>query len=150
MKQALCMWLVGGIGLTLQLSCDSGSPTAPPTSEGIQVTVTTRAAIPEEPLPAAQVTGGASSISFRVTRASACGTIVDAALSRAPHDVAVVARVWVDPLADCFIGAPSRVLEYSGAIAVVIPGAYRVRVFEANGGETPRLIGSAVATIGAH
>lgn len=150
MKQTLCMWLIGGIGLTLQLSCDSGSPAAPPTSEGIQVTVTTRAAIPEEPLPSAQVFGGASAVSFRVTRPSTCGTIVDAALSRAPHELAVVARVWVDPLADCFIATPSRVLEYSGTISVVIPGAYRVRIFEANGGETPHLVGSAVATIGAH
>jgi hypothetical protein len=149
MKQTLCMWLIGGIGLTLQLSCDSGSPSAPPASEGIQVTVTTRAAIPEEPVPAAQVTGGASSISFRVTRPWTCSTIVDAALSRAPHDLSIVARLWSDPLADCAIATPRPLVEYSGSVAVVVPGLYRVRIFEANGGETPRLIGSAVATIGA-
>jgi len=41
------------------------------------------------------------------------------------------------------------VVDYGAMILVVAPGAYLVRVFEANGNETPRLIGSAVATVAA-
>jgi hypothetical protein len=73
-------------------------------------------------------------------------TIVDAGLSRAAHDLSVVARVWADPLGDCIATLPSAVVDYGGTIAVIAPGPYLVRIFEATGNETPRLIGSAVAT----
>jgi hypothetical protein len=60
MKQSLCVWLIGGIGLVLQISCDSGPLTAPSVSEQLVVTATTRAAIPGEPVPTIHVSGGAT------------------------------------------------------------------------------------------
>jgi hypothetical protein len=149
MNQSLYLRLIGGVCVVFQLSCDAGRVAAPPTSEQVPVTVKTRAAIAGEPVPAIHVWGGANRITFQVTRVALCLTIVDAGLSRAGHALSVVAHVWADPLADCFATSPPPVVDYGGALVVVAPGAYLVRIFEANGNETPRLLGSAVATVGA-
>jgi hypothetical protein len=148
MKQTLCACVVGA-GLVLQLSCDGGQATAPPVTEQLSVTSSTRAQIPGEPIPTTRITGGASEITFQVSTTGTCAPILEAGLSRRGSDLSVVTRMWADPLADCFVSPSPRVLEYGGSIAVVVPGAYRVRVFEANGNEEPRLIGSVLARVGA-
>jgi hypothetical protein len=99
-------------------------------------------------VPAIKVSGDATSISFQVTRAGVpCAAVVDAGLSRNLHELSVVARVWADPLIDCFAPAQRNVVDYGATILVIDPGPYLVRIFEANGNETPRLIGSASARV---
>jgi hypothetical protein len=149
MNQSLYLRVIGGVCVVFQLSCDAGQLAAPPTSEQLAVTVTRRTAMPGEVVPTIHVSGGANTIAFQVTRHALCGTIVDAGLGRVQHELSVVARVWSGALADCATIPPSALVDYSGTILVVAPGAYLVRVFEANGNETPRLIGSAVATVAA-
>lgn len=147
MNQSLYLRLIGGACVVFQLSCDAGQLAAPPTSEQLAVTVTRRTAMPGEVVPTIRVSGGAIAIAFQVSRQALCGTIVDAGLGRAQHELSVVARVWSDPLADCATIPRSALVDYSGKILVVAPGSYLVRIFDANGNETPRLIGSAVATV---
>jgi len=79
-----------------------------------------------------------------------CNTLVNAGISRAPGELAVVARL--SPSSSILIGcAPiETVIDYSGTITDLPGGSYRVRVFEAVADGTPRLIGSAwVSTHGA-
>ena len=147
MKQTLCACVVGA-GLVLQLSCDGGQAIAPPTTEQLSVTSSTRAQVPGEAIPTTRISAGTSAISFQVSTAGSCAPILEAGLSRRGSDLSVVTRMWGDPLADCFVSPSPRVLEYGGSIAVIVPGAYRVRVFEANGNEEPRLIGSTVVRVG--
>jgi hypothetical protein len=143
MKQSLYLRVAVIALVATQFSCSRDGLTAPPATEKLNVAATTRAMVPGETVPALRVEAGSGTISFRVTRAGSCGMIIDAALSRQPHDLAVVAHVWADPLADCFVQTQPTVLDYSGSINVVEPGPYRVRVFDGSGNETPRLIGSA-------
>lgn len=106
MKQTLYACVMGGITLVLQISCRAGELAAPPVSEQLTISVRTRPAMPNEPVPAIKVSGGATSISFQVTRADVpCAAVVDAGLSRNQHELSVVARVWADPLIDCIAPA---------------------------------------------
>jgi len=148
MKQTLCACVMGA-GLVLQLSCDGGQATAPPVTEQLSVTSSSRAQIPGEPIPTTRVTGGATAINFQVSSTGPCAAILDSGLSRRGSDLSVVTRIWGNPLADCIVPPSPQVLEYEGSIGVVETGAYRVRVFEAHGNEEPRLIGSVVAMVGA-
>jgi hypothetical protein len=148
MKQTLCACVMGA-GLVLQLSCDGGQATAPPVTEQLSVTSSSRAQVQGEPIPTTRVTGGASAITFQVSSTGPCAAILDSGLSRRGSDLSVVTRIWGNPLADCIVPPSPRVLEYEGSIAVGLQGVYRVRIFEANGNEEPRLIGSTVATVGA-
>ena len=150
MKQALCTCVIGGVALVLQLSCSGGELAAPPVSEQLTIAVRTRPEIPDEPVPAIKVSGAATSISFQITRADVlCAAVVEAGLNRAAHELSVVARVWADPLIDCIAPPRPNVVEYGATILVIDPGPYLVRIFEANGNETPRLIGSGSARVSA-
>jgi len=150
MKQTLYAYVIGGIALGFQISCGAGDLTAPPVSESLTISVRARPAIPNEPVPVVKVSGGSTSISFQVTRADVlCAAVVEAGLSRAQHQLSVVARVWADPLIDCVAPTQRNVVDYGGTILVINPGPYLVRIFEANGNETPRLIGSASARVSA-
>ena len=150
MKQTLYACVIGSTTLVSQLSCSSGELAAPPVSEQLTISVSTRAAVPGEPVPAIKVSGGATSLSFQVTRADVpCAAVVEAGLSRVQHELSVVARVWADPLIDCIAPTRPNVVEYGATILVVDPGPYLVRIFEANGNETPRLIGSGSARVSA-
>ena len=150
MKQVLCARVMGAAGLVLQLSCDGGQLTAPAVTEQLSVTTTSRAQVSGEPIPSTRVSGGASAITFQVSSTGPCAAIVEAGLSRGPRDLSIVTRIWGNPLVDCIAPASPEVLEYGATIAVIVPGPYSVRVFEAHGDETPRLIGSVVATVAAH
>ncbi|HEX9608325.1 MAG TPA: hypothetical protein VF962_13945 [Gemmatimonadaceae bacterium] len=148
MKQTLYACVVGGIALALQLSCNGGEIAAPPVSEQLTISVSTRAEVPGEPVPAIKVSGGATSLSFQVTRAAVpCAAVVNAGLSRVQHELSVVARVWSDPLIDCIAPTQRNVVDYGATILVIDPGPYLVRIFEANGNETPHLIGSGSARV---
>jgi hypothetical protein len=150
MKQTLSACVIGGFALVLQISCNAGELAAPPVSEQLTISVRTRPAIPNEPVPVIKVSGGGTSISFQVTRADVpCAAVVDAGLSRALHELSVVARVWADPLIDCIRPTQRNVVDYGATILVIDPGPYLVRIFEANGNETPHLIGSGSARVSA-
>ena len=150
MKQTLYTWVIGSAALVLQVSCSAGELSAPPVSEQLTISVRTRPAIPDEPVPAIKVSGGATSISFQVTRAGVpCAAVVDAGLSRNQHELSVVARVWADPLIDCVAPTQRNVVDYGATILVIDPGPYLIRIFEANGNATPRLIGSGSARVSA-
>lgn len=143
MNQTLLIRGLAVIGLVSQLSCAGDATVAPPASERLDVTVTSRAMIPGEAVPAVRVTTGSGTIHVVAIREWSCSPIVHAGLSRQSHDLAVVARAYADPLADCFLDPAPRVTEYSATITVIEPGPYRVRVFDALGNDTPRLIGTA-------
>jgi hypothetical protein len=147
MNRTLCLRVLGGVCVVFQLSCDAGQLAAPSTSEQLAVTVQNRTAMPGEVVPTIHVSGGVFSVAFQVSRQAMCGTIVEAGLGRGQHELSVVARVWSGALADCFTIPRSALVDYSGKILVVAPGSYLVRIFDANGNETPRLIGSARATV---
>jgi hypothetical protein len=148
MKQTLYAYVMGGIALVLLISCRTGELAAPSVSEQLTISARTRPAIPNEQVPAIKVSGGATTISFQVTRAGVpCAAVVDAGLSRNQHELSVVARVWADPLIDCIAPAQRNVVDYGATILVIDPGPYLVRIFEGNGNETPRLIGSGSARV---
>jgi len=150
MNQTLFVRAAFAFGLASQLSCSGDAATAPVATEKLTVTATTRAQLPGEVVPSIRVTAEAGKITFKATRPGSCVMIVDASLSRLPHDLAIVARVWADPLGDCYIPPAPQVLDYSGTISVFESGPYRVRVFDASGGEPLRLIGSAGVKVPVH
>ncbi|HEY4735043.1 MAG TPA: hypothetical protein VIH53_10905 [Gemmatimonadaceae bacterium] len=125
---------------TSSFSCQTGDAIAPPGSELIPVATANRPALPGEFLPVAQAAGGASAIQFVVKREGFC-MYVEATLSREPHDLAVIGRVYVEP-ADCATSARRSVIEYRGTIRDLTPGDYQVRIFDADGAGTPHLIES--------
>lgn len=119
---------------------------APATSEQLAVSVHERRPNLRERVPTVRISGGTGSVTIEVTRPGMCATIVDAGLSRAPGDLAVVARVSSDPAALC---GPilTHVVDYKGTITMLSAGAYRVRVFDAGWPNNPRLIGSATVSV---
>lgn len=143
MKQNLSMWVLMSVGL---ISCDTTDPIAPPTSEQMAVSVQHRTSAPGEQVPTVRITGAQGTVTVAVTRRGMCATLVDAGISRAPGELAVVARVSSNPAALCALLNVETVVDYSGTISSVPGGLYRVRVFEAEGGGSPRLIGSATVT----
>jgi hypothetical protein len=147
MNQTLCLRVLGGVCVVFQLSCDAAQLAAPSTSEQLAVTVQNRTAMPGEVVPTIHVSGGVFSVAFQVSRQAMCGTIVEAGLARGQHELSVVARVWSGALADCATIPPSALVDYNGTILVTAPGSYLVRIFDANGNETPHLIGSAGAIV---
>jgi hypothetical protein len=134
-----------GLSVGSQLSCQTGQAIAPPASEPVPVTVSSRTASPGETLPAAHVSGGAGSIEFHVKRAGFC-LAVDARLSREPNDLAIIGHV-IPQLPDCASPPQNPVIEYEGTIRVKEPGDYRVRIFDADDDTTPHLIESTVVTV---
>ena len=142
MNQTLFFRVGLAAGIASQLSCGGDGFTAPVATEKLRVTTTSRTQVPGEVVPSIRVTAEAGKIAFQATRPGACGLTVDASLRRLPHDLAIVAHVWASPL-DCYIAPAPRVLDYGGTIPVFESGPYLVRVFDANGDDTPKLIGSA-------
>jgi hypothetical protein len=149
MKQTLYRCVMGIAALVLQVSCSADELAAPPVSEQLAITANTRVLIQGEPVPTLHVSGGSGTVAFQVTTFGPCAAIVEAGLSRTGNNLSVVARVWANPLADCVAQSRPNVVDYGATILVVAPGPYLVRIFEANGNETPRLIGSGSARVSA-
>lgn len=145
MHPTLFLRAVAAVVSGSSFSCQTGDAIAPPGSEPIPVTTTSRPALPGEALPVAQVTGGALTVEFLVKREGFC-MYVDASLSREPHDLAVTGRAYVEP-ADCATPARRSVIEYRGMIHVMELGDYQVRIFDAEGNGTPHLIESTVVKV---
>jgi hypothetical protein len=124
-----------------QASC--GDPTAPQTSETLPVSVQTREAVPGEAIPSVHISGGQGNVTIQVTTVGMCATVVDAGVSRTPHELAIVTHVGSNPAALCAAILQARAADYQGTITAVSEGTYRVRLFEGIGDATPRLIGSA-------
>lgn len=123
--------------------------TAPETSEQLAVSVQDRTPNPGEPIPTVRISGGTGNVTIEVTRPGMCATVVVAGISRAPGDLAVVARVSSDPAALCAGPIFTHVVDYKGTITLLSAGAYRVRVFDAAWPDSPRLIGSATVSVSA-
>jgi hypothetical protein len=132
--------------LLSQASC-RGDLSAPPTSESMPVSVQTRMATPGETIPTVSISGGEGNVRIQVTTVGTCATIVDAGISRAPHELAIVTHVWPNPAAMCIAMVQAQAADYQGTITSLTEGRYRVRVFESLFGAAPRLIGSAVVTV---
>lgn len=129
-----------------QASC-RGDPTAPPISEILPVSVQTRLAIPGEVIPTVSISGGRGNVTIRVTTLGMCATVVEAGVSRAPRELAIVTHVSPNPAALCIAMVQAKAADYQGTITSLSEGSYRVRVFEGLLGATPRLIASAVVTV---
>jgi hypothetical protein len=142
MKHAsyVALSLVGG--LISQAACRGGEPVAPLTPELLPVAVQTRSPVPGEMLPVVHVTGGAGIVTIHVTTLGVCVTAVNARISRAPHDLAVVSRITFKPDIACIDDLEGHVADYQGTIMSVSEGSYRVRIFESFLGAQPRLIAS--------
>jgi hypothetical protein len=132
--------------LLSQVAC-SGEPSAPLATEFLPVAVQTRFAIPGETIPNVRIAGGQGTITVQVTTSGVCATVVDARISRASHDLAIVTRVWANPAAACIAMVQAYAAEYQGTISSLAEGTYRVRIFEGLFDAEPRLIGSAVVTV---
>ena len=118
---------------------------APEAAEPLALAVRTREPAPGERLPAVRASGVPAGLTVGVARGVFCAVLVEAAVRRAPGDVAVVARVSGDPLTNC---APrTAVAEYGGTVAGLAAGRYRVRVYEAAGDGPAQLLGIAHATV---
>jgi len=147
MKKNWSVSLLIGVAL---VSCDATDPIAPPTSEQLAVSVQHRQPGAGERVPTVRITAGEGTVTISVTRPGLCATLVDAGVSRGPRDLAVVARVSSNPAAQCALITSANVVDYSGTIASLPGGVYRVRVFEAEGSGQARLIGSATVATTAH
>lgn len=132
-------------GLTREIS--GLTAIAPATSEQLAVSIHERTPYLGEPIPTVHISGGTGSVTIEVTRPGMCATVVDAGLSRAPGDLAVVARVGSDPAALCAGPIFTHVVDYKGTITLLSAGAYRVRVFDAAWPNNPQLIGSATVSV---
>jgi hypothetical protein len=146
MKHTLYLPLLLVSTLISQASC-VGDPTAPPTSEILAVSVQTRLAIPGEAIPSVRISGGQGNVTINVTTVGMCATVVDAGVSRGPHELAIVTHVGPNPAALCAAILEARAADYQGTITSVPEGTYSVRLFEGIGDATPRLIGSAIVVV---
>jgi hypothetical protein len=135
------------VSSVLSLASCRGDPTAPPTSEILPVSVQTRSVIPGEVIPSVRISGGQGNVTIQVTTVGMCATLVDAGVSRAPHELAVVTHVGSNPAALCAAVVEARATDYQGTITSVSEGTYRVRLFEGIADATPRLIGSAIVIV---
>lgn len=136
--------------LIVPLACNNSAapiaPSPPPeASERLAVSVLTRRPVAGERLPVVRVLGAPSALAVQVTRPAFCATLAEAAVSRAPGEIAVVARVGGDPAALC-TGEPF-VVEYGGLVTGLAAGRYRVRVYEGVGDRPARLLSIASVTI---
>ncbi|MBC7791391.1 MAG: hypothetical protein H7Z74_15710 [Anaerolineae bacterium] len=98
-----------------------------------------------ERLPVVRVLGAPAAFAVQVTRPAFCATLAEAAVSRAPGEIAVVTRVGGNPAALC-TGEPF-VVEYGGLVTGLAAGRYRVRVYEAVGDGPAGFLSSANVTI---
>ncbi|SRR6266540_3865357 len=131
---------------TAVISCRGAAPlTAPPTSESLAVSVQTRSPTAGESIPTVRISGASGTVTVKVSRRAMCGTLVNAGVSRSVNVLAVVARVSTNPAADCI--AMFLVVDYAGTITGVAAGSYTVRVFEGEGDNEPRLIGTASVSV---
>lgn len=122
---------------------------APATTEQLAVSVQERRPILGEPIPTVRISGGTGNVTIEVTRPGMCATVVVAGLSRAPGALAVVARVSSNPAALCAGPIFTHVVDYKSTITSLSAGAYRVRVFDAEWPNSPRLIDSATVSVSA-
>jgi len=137
----LCLLLA-----TALIACrDTTGPIAPLATEPLAVTVQTRGPVQGEPIPAVHISGGLGAVAVAVTRYGMCATRVDARVNRSGQVLSVVSRVSSDPAALCL--AMITVVDYQGTIKVSSGGSYLVRVFEAEGDNDPKLIGSAAVSV---
>jgi hypothetical protein len=146
MKHTLLFPLLIASTALSQASC-GGDPTAPQTSEILPVSVQTRLAIPGEVIPTVRISGGQGNVVIQATTVGVCATVVDAGVSRGPHELSIVSHVSPNPAAICIAMVQPYVADYVGTIGSLAEGSYRVRVFESSFGVKPRLIGSAVVTV---
>jgi hypothetical protein len=136
--------LVGGL---ISGACRGGEPMAPLTPELLPVSVQTRSPVPGEMLPNVHVFGGAGIVTIHVMTLGVCANAVNARMSRAPHDLAVVSRVTFSPGTICLGDLESYVADYQGTITSLSEGSYRVRIFESFLGAEPKLIASTRVTV---
>jgi hypothetical protein len=128
--------------VTMIVSCD-GEPIAPTHGlETVPVLVHRRTANNGESIPSFEVSSNGSDVSLHATTRAICGKIVTTAVRRSVGDIDIVLSVIVDPGALCAIIPSNSVIDYDLTISKVNPGSVRVNVFESNGGEGPKFLGS--------
>ncbi len=128
------------------ISCREPAPVPlPSTSEQLALSIQPNHA-GGDPLPRVRISAGSGSVSIVVTQRWMCGRRVTAGVNRAPGDLAIVVRqLMPDSIVAC---APMiAVLDYTGIIAGLSAGSYRVRVFEAQSNNRSRLLGSTTVSV---
>jgi hypothetical protein len=144
MKSPLFLRLLLTVGFFSQASCGE-NPTAPRTSELLPVTVHTRTPTAGETVPTVQLSGGAGSVTMRVTRGALCATIVTAGVTLEIGGLAIVTRVSSNPNIVCL--GEYQVVDYAGTIFSLPSGKYRVRIFEAQEDGKPQQISTGIVTV---
>jgi hypothetical protein len=144
MKSALFLRLLLVIGFLSQSACGDNL-IAPRPSETLPVTVQSRAPAPGETVPTVQLTGGAGSLTMRVTRGELCATVVTAGFTREIGGLAIVTRVRSNPDFVCI--GQFQVVDYQGTIFSLPSGKYRVRLFEAVEDGKPQQLSTGIVTV---
>ena len=98
-----------------------------------------------ELLPVVRVSGAPAAFAVQVTRPAFCATLAEGAVSRAAGEIAVVTRVSGNPAALC-TGDPF-VVEYGGLVTGLVPGRYRVLVYEAVADGPARFLSTTIVTV---
>ena len=134
--------------LAIVPGCRSAELVVPEATETLPVSVQHRTKAEGESTPTIHVSPSAGSVTIRVTRHALCGTLVSAAVHRGVGEIDVVSRLSNNPSALCAATIPDFiVVDYSGTVSSLAAGTYRIRVFEGEGYDPPRFVGSVSVTV---
>jgi hypothetical protein len=143
MKRMLLTILFLSVGL---ISCREPAPVLPPsTSEQLALSVQPNP-VDGDPLPRVRISASAGSVSIVVTQRWMCGVMVSAGVNRTSGDLDIVVRQLM-PDSSVVCVPMVAVLDYTGTIAGLSAGSYRVRVFEAQNNSRSQLLGSATVSV---
>jgi hypothetical protein len=136
------------LAMLVALGCRSSELVAPEASERLAVSVKHRTAVQGESVPTIHASAGVGSVTVRVTRHALCATLVSAAIKRGVNEIDVVSHVSNNPAAFCAATIPANhLVEYAGTVSSLAVGMYRIRVFESEGNEPAKYIGSMSVTV---
>lgn len=117
----------------------------PSTSEPLALSIQPNHTGAGDRIPSVRISGGSGSVTMVLTQRWICGGHVSAGVSRAAGDLAIVVRqILPDSAVACAMSI--AVLDYTGTIAGLSSGSYRVRVFEVHR-DRSRIIGSSTVPV---
>jgi hypothetical protein len=140
MVKALLVAVAAALCVT-QSSCSSDNPVAPEGGATVPVDVHERLRVAGEVVPGFAVNAVSNDLFIQVTHRALCSTLVNANVIRDGNRISVVTHISANPLADC-IDLSGFVVDYSVRVSGAPAGPVLVRLFEAEGENTPVYLGS--------
>jgi hypothetical protein len=148
MKPSLYVTPAHALVVLVALGCRSSELVAPEASERLAASVQHRTAAQGESIPAIHASAGVGNVTVRVTRHALCATLVSAAVNRGAGEIDVVSHVSNHPAALCAATIPANhLVEYTGTVSSLAVGMHRIRIFESEGNEPAKYIGSMSVTV---